>query len=286
MAITVTMAMLRTALQSFGNNGQEISNAQLYAALELKNETEKARMRSRIAHMVEHGEVARTRDGFYVYNYKNRPRDAKNLVILWRFIRKARQGWNLQDCAMMTRVSYTQTLRYVSWLEGEKFVARIGKNNRNAILYRATPKADATPETPYPPLRAADPFQKERVAAATITRLLLCADPYAIKTAREVTEACRTLLARFGKDEHVTKNENEKTEVIPMLSEKLHSVDKALDRLVQGLAGEQADLAQLCQNNVRAAAEQAEHLEGGMCILDAFGIERSPAAPSTSSEAI
>ena len=206
---TVTMESLRAALQSFGSSGQEISNAQLYAVLELDSETEKARMRSRIKNMILHGEVTRTRDGFYTYNHKYRPRESKTLVTLWRFVRKSKPGWSLNDCTMMTRVSYTQAMRYVTWLEGEKFVTRTGKNERNAITYRATPKADASPETPYPPLRATDPFQKERVAAATIARLLLCADPYAVKTAREITDACRTLLARFGKDENVTENENE-----------------------------------------------------------------------------
>lgn len=47
-----------------------------------------------------------------------------------------------------------------------------------------------------------------RAAAATIARLMLCADPYAKKTAQNITEACRVILARFDK-ESVTENENE-----------------------------------------------------------------------------
>ena len=57
------------------------------------------------------------------------------------------------------------------------YVERAGRNEKRAILYRATTKAAASPETPYPPIRESDPFQKERTAAATITRLMLCADP-------------------------------------------------------------------------------------------------------------
>ena len=49
------------------------------------------------------------------------------------------------------------------------------------------------------------------MAAATITRLMLCADPYAVKTGRDICEACRVLLARFekGNTENRTINENE-----------------------------------------------------------------------------
>ena len=94
--------------------------------------------------------------------------------------------------------------------KNEGYVERAGRNEKRAILYRATTKAAASPETPYPPIRESDPFQKERTAAATITRLMLCADPYAPKTARSIRDACRVLLDRFEKGgaESVTKNEN------------------------------------------------------------------------------
>lgn len=205
----ITVAMVRHALQAFGSGGVEVSNAQLYEALGIATEVEQNRMRTRITDMIAHGEVVRVRAGVFMYDFKKQPRDAQTLVKMWRFVRKSRHGWTLNDCTMMTRVSYTQAMRYVAWLEGEQFVARAGKSDRNAVTYRATPKADATPETPYPPTRQTDPFQKERVAAATITRLMLCADPYAVKTARDIVQACQTLLARFSKNENVTENENE-----------------------------------------------------------------------------
>ena len=110
----------------------------------------------------------------------------------------------------MVRADYTRELRYAAWLEEQGYIQRIGRNGKNAVTYRGTSKADMTPETPYPPYKETDPFQKERAAAATIARLLLCADPYAKKTAQSITEACKVLLARFDKNR--TENENEETE--------------------------------------------------------------------------
>ena len=203
---TITMEMVRLAFQSFGAGGVQISNAQLYDALGITSEVEMARMRARINSMVSHGEVNRVGSGVYTYNYNHRPREAKTYTVLWRFVRSHKPGWTVKECALLTRISYTQASRYFSWLEEEGYLERAGRDTKKAVLYRATTKAAASPETPYPPLREADPFQKERTAAATITRLMLCADPYAQKTARTIAEACQVLLARFGGT--VTENEN------------------------------------------------------------------------------
>lgn len=199
---------VRAALQALGEGGKEISYRLVYEALGLESEAEQAVVRSRISDMARHGEVKRTRTGCFTYDFRHRPREAKSYETLWRFVRKAKSGWTISDCALMTRISYTQAMRYCNWLEEEGFVERTGRDSRNATTWRATAKADKTPETPYPPLRETDPFARERAAAATIARLLLCADPYAKKTAQNITEACRILLARFDK-ESVTENENE-----------------------------------------------------------------------------
>lgn len=129
-------------------------------------------------------------------------RKAKGYETMWRFVRKAKPGWSVSGCAMMTGVSYTKALRYCNWLEGEGFIKRMCRDERNAVAWRATVKADQNPETPCPPIRKADPLAKERMAAATITRLMLCADPCAPRTARGIVEAARVLLARFEKQEH------------------------------------------------------------------------------------
>lgn len=199
---------VRTALQALGEGGKEISYRLVYEALGLESEAEQAVVRSRISDMARHGEVKRTRTGCFTYDFKHRPREGKSYETLWRFVRKAKSGWTISDCALMTRISYTQAMRYCNWLEEEGFVERTGRDSRKATTWRATIKADKTPETPYPPLRETNPFARERAAAATIARLMLCADPYAKKTAQNITEACRVLLARFEK-ESVTENENE-----------------------------------------------------------------------------
>ena len=205
----VSKEAVRAALQALGEGGKEISYRLVYEALGLENEAEQAVVRSRISDMTRHGEVKRTRTGCFTYDFKHRPREAKSYEALWRFVRKAKPGWSISECAMMTRVSYTQA-RYCNWLAEEGFIARAGRDDRNAVTWRATVKADKNPETPYPPLRETDPFARERAAAATIARLLLCADPYAKKTAQSITDACKVLLARF--DRNRTENENDNTE--------------------------------------------------------------------------
>lgn len=199
---------VRAALQALGEGGKEISYRLVFEALGLENDAEQAVARSRISDMTRYGEVKRTRTGCFIYDFKRRPHGGKSYETLWRFVRKAKPGWSISECSMMTRISYTQAMRYCNWLEEEGFVERTGRDSRKATTWRATAKADKTPETPYPPLRETDPFARERAAAATIARLMLCADPYAKKTAQNITEACRVLLARFDK-ESVTENENE-----------------------------------------------------------------------------
>lgn len=207
---SVTLEMVRNAAQALGEGEREISYRQIYEALGLTNDAQQAVVRTRVSNMAKHGEIKRTKPGCFVYDFKHRPREAKTYAVLWRFVRAAKPGWDVSGCAMLTRISYTQVLRYVSWLENEGYVEHAGRNAKRAVLYRATAKAAASPETPYPPMREADPFQKERAAAASITRLMLCADPHAPKTARSITDACRVLLARFEKSgaESVTENEN------------------------------------------------------------------------------
>ena len=202
----VSKEAVRAALQALGEGSKEISYRLVYEVLGLESEAEQAVVRSRISDMTRHGEVKRTRTGCFTYDFKHRPREAKSYEALWRFVRKAKPGWSISECAMMTRVSYTQALRYCTWLADEGFIIRAGKDERNAATWRATAKADRTPETPYPPTREADPYARERAAAATIVRLMLCADPDSKKTARGIVEACEVLLERFGGNR--TTNEN------------------------------------------------------------------------------
>lgn len=202
--ISVTVDMVRSALQGFCSGGEKVSTRQLIAALGLECEAEKARLRKRLNDMVHHGEVKRVEAGVFEYNFSHRPRNPQSFSKIWRFVRHAKPGWSFSTAALMTHLSYTQVSRYCAWLEDEDYICRSGRDGQT-ILYQATRKADAHPETPYPPLRDADPFAKEKAAAARIVQLLLCHDPYSKKVATGVLEACQTLLFRFEKS--FTQNE-------------------------------------------------------------------------------
>lgn len=140
---------VRAALQALGEGGKEISYRLVFEALGLENDAEQAVARSRISDMTRYGEVKRTRTGCFIYDFKRRPHGGKSYETLWRFVRKAKPGWSISECSMMTSISYTQAMRYCNWLEEEGFVERTGRDSRKATTWRATIKADKTPETPY-----------------------------------------------------------------------------------------------------------------------------------------
>jgi hypothetical protein len=87
--------------------------------------------------------------------------------------------------------------RYCGWLENEGYIAQHGKDG-TTTLYRATDKADKSPETPYPPITDRNPFERENAAAARLATLMLCHDPYQPRVAAEIIKQCNVLLARFG----------------------------------------------------------------------------------------
>lgn len=167
----LTSEAIRFALRNFGKGGQEISHAMLFEALGLTKEGDKARLRNRINDMARMGEVIKVRPGAYTYNFKYRPRESRSLPAIWRFVRKAKPGWCLKECALMVRVDYTQVLRYAAWLEDQGYIQRVGHNEKRAVTYRATNKADMTPETPYPPYRETDDsWRNNRGDKSGITR--------------------------------------------------------------------------------------------------------------------
>lgn len=205
----ITKEAIRAAMQALGQDGKEITYRLVYEALGLENEAQQAIVRSRISDMRRHGEVTRLAPGYFAYNFEHRPREARTYAVMWRYVRAAKPGWTISECAMMTRVSYTRALRYCNWLQEEGYIERQGKDARQATTWRATLKANQSPETPYPPLREPDPYAKERSAAATITRLLLCSDPHSRHTARRIVDAAHILLARFERQANtVTEVEN------------------------------------------------------------------------------
>lgn len=204
---TVTIEMVRDAMRSFCIDGASVTNAQLYDLLGLTCEPEKDRLRTRINGMVKQGEVEKVGPGKYEYNFSFRLRENKNYGKIWRFIRSQKPGWTYSEMSQLIRIHYTQVCRYCRWLEEEGFIDRHSRNGQS-ITYRGTDRAMITPETPYPPLRETDPFEKEKAAAARIARLMLCNDPYAINTAREIVAACGVLLARFEKNQQQNGGED------------------------------------------------------------------------------
>jgi hypothetical protein len=112
-------------------------------------------------------------------------------------VRTQKPGWSISYAAQLTRVSYTQVARYCAWLENESYIIRHGKDG-STILYRATYKADRSPETPYPPITDKNPFERENVAAARLATLMLCHNPYQPRVAAEIVKNCNVLLARFA----------------------------------------------------------------------------------------
>lgn len=203
---------LRRVIRSLGEGGKEISYQLIYESMGLENEAEKDVVRSKVTTMVKHGEIERTERGAFKYNFKRSYRKNCGYDTLWRFVRAAKPNWSVEECSLLTRISYPHASRYVSWLEEEGYVCRVGRNSKHAITYANTTRARQSPETPYPPIRETDPFAKERIAAATITRLMLCSNPYSAKTARLITDACHTLLARFEKNGAECRTEIENKE--------------------------------------------------------------------------
>lgn len=142
--ISVTVDMVRSALQGFCSGGEKVSTRQLIAALGLECEAEKARLRKRLNDMVHHGEVKRVEAGVFEYNFSHRPRNPQSFSKIWRFVRHAKPGWSFSTAALMTHLSYTQVSRYCAWLEDEDYICRSGRDGQT-ILYQATRKADAHP---------------------------------------------------------------------------------------------------------------------------------------------
>ncbi len=197
----ITMEQVRVAVKSLGEGGALVSNAELFEALGLEIEADKARLRNRMQEMVATGEVSRVREGIYVYNFEQCQVSAKYHKAMWRFVRSQKPGWSVRDMSLFTRASYSHACKYCSWLKDEGYIEQIGKNGLTKI-YAGTGKAMATPETPHPPQKINDPYQEERSAAAKIIRLMLCADVGNWRVQKAIVDACDVLRRRFAKHEN------------------------------------------------------------------------------------
>lgn len=98
--LSVTLEMVRNAVQALGTGGHEVSYRQVYEALGLTNDAQQAVVRTRVSGMAKHGEITRTGTGRFVYNFNRRPRDAKVYAAMWRFVRASKPGWSVSECGM------------------------------------------------------------------------------------------------------------------------------------------------------------------------------------------
>lgn len=197
----ITPELIRIAFKAFGKDNQEITNAQIYEVLEARNDADQAKIRTRIAEMVKHGEITKTSAGRYKYNYKYQIRGtivAAGYVKIWRFIRQAKEGWTIKECSLMTGKDNSHVGKYINWLESEGYVKSIGKKEQ-ARCFMATQQAKMSPETPMPTYKESDPFEQERAAGAKIVRLLLCDNLYSPLVAQKIIDCCEILQKRFNK---------------------------------------------------------------------------------------
>lgn len=195
---TVGMDQLRTVIQGMTEQGKKrITNAMLYEALGMETEAEKARLRRRVTDMVRRSELERVEDGVFLYNLKAAPqRNGKMYTRIWRLVRKKEPGWTVQDMAARTRASYTLAHRYCNFLLEEGFITRHGKDG-NTRLYRSTPKAKEHLDTPFPPIGAKDPFEKERSACCRLVRLMMERDPYQRGVRDKINKELKIMNTRF-----------------------------------------------------------------------------------------
>lgn len=195
---TASMDRVRRAVEAIcQDDDARVGTIQLCEALGFDNIKERARVRRQLTEMCDRGELIRVEPGMYRRNPKPPTEPTDSLARVWRAIRVQRPGFTMGYLAQVTRVSYTQTLKYCRWLRDEGFIRPCGKDGLKN-LFECTSKATKHPETPRPPKPIRDPFMKERAAAARIVRSLLLLDPYAERTRRMIHEDCRVLLERFG----------------------------------------------------------------------------------------
>ncbi|WP_156360633.1 hypothetical protein [Dethiosulfatarculus sandiegensis] len=186
-----------------------MTNRQLFEALGLETEPEKARLRRRIDTLVRRKELIRISPGVYRYNADAAPkRNGEGYKRVWRAIRSSKPGWGYVDLARITRMSYTMVRRYCNWLDDEGYIAAVGRNG-NTRLYRATQKAKSTQRTPYPPITK-DPFEAERGAACRIVRLMMESNPSQKGCAKKIVNDCQLLLRRFGGEKEGGSNDQHK----------------------------------------------------------------------------
>lgn len=203
MSASKSMDDLRTVCRSLGANKQIFTNPMIYEALGAGTEDQprRDRIRKRCTQLIRTGELKRVGRGEYQYIKEAEPRrDTPFLHRAWRALKAARPGFSAFDISRRAGVSYNYICIWFRHLESEGFIKQHGRE-QNTILYRATSKTQQTRETPVPEKESRDPFETERAALCDLVRLFMISNPYQPGTQKKILKNCRTILARFEKQE-------------------------------------------------------------------------------------
>ena len=170
------MEEIRNVIRTFSENGKTVTLAQVQKIVGAETPEDCRMVRRRIQELIERGEVER--DGQYVFRYVpgHEPRRyGKSYIRAWKIIRIQPPGWSKSTVISLARASSTIVQRYVKFLEGEGYIAKIGRDG-GTTLWRTTQKGQAERETPWPPLERSDSYVRERAATAALCTLMLTSD--------------------------------------------------------------------------------------------------------------
>lgn len=241
------MAQVRAAIKGFcPEAGYRVTHDQLYEVFGLVTGKEKSRVRRNCQALVGRRELTRVEPGVYIYNPDAvEPDQVESYQRIWRAVRVRLPGWTSFDIVQVTRVSVDMVRRYCRFLAEEGYIAPHGKRG-NTKLWRATPKAKAHRETPYPPRALPDPYAPEKTAACRLVRCLMETDPGKPRVREKIITECQRILSR-------------RKEALAMLvSEKITQQATALKGLLQpGMTQEDVAVANIQFNGILAEAEVA-----------------------------
>ncbi|WP_027179887.1 hypothetical protein [Maridesulfovibrio bastinii] len=195
------IALLRKTAQVLGKDGDIFYNKLLYKALNIETEREKDCIRRQANQLVKTGEFIRIARGKYKYNFEKSPkRDGQLTNQIWRAIRSSNPGWTMTDIAQISGASLSHVVKYCRYLEGDGYIKKYGIKG-NSTLYRSTLKTAEQRNTPYPPRPITDPHEEERSCVSELVKLFLTKNLYSPVTQEKIIKNCRTILARFEKQE-------------------------------------------------------------------------------------
>lgn len=201
----ISMECFRAAIHALGEDGQEFGHDEVYTMLGLGPDDVDARrnIRHRCQNLTQQGELTRIRVGHYRVVPDALPRKKRDgYDRIWRTIATAQPGWTVRDIVVVSECGDNHVRHYLKWLLNEGYVTRHGWNQLGRTqCYRTTAKARErrSPAYPTPPARGAYP--EERASLARLAKLFACADLQQRSVQNKIVLHCKTILARFERQE-------------------------------------------------------------------------------------